>query len=431
MTPFKRICFDVSYTCTQSGNVGITRTVRKLLEALQEAEAHTGIACIPVAFHSQGFRFAAPLTAISAAQSRPAARLYRWLVGGRVRVLAQSCLPLSLLEAAWALANRLTFNALSAKESPVSFGPGDLLVLADECWNYQAWKAAALARAQGATVVLILYDLIPLRQPEYCAPLFKRAFRPWLLKMAAHCDAVMCISRATALDFHSFCKEQAIAQPPTSHFRLGCNLAVAGAPGAIRSDVAAFARRPGPWFTAVGTIEPRKNHELLLRVFERLWVRGIDVGLLVAGRPHPGCSQLVARMQLHPERGRRLLTILDASDGEVNLAYSRCRALLFASLAEGFGLPLVEARARGCRVIASSLPALLELADDGVWFFTPDSADEMEALILKHASSDRLEPPTPAQAFTWRDSAAQFLAGIRTLTGEPMRAVNESPLAQT
>lgn len=431
MNRFQRICFDVSYTRTQTGNVGITRTVRKLLGALQEAQAQTGASCIPVAFHSQGFRVASPVAERSAAQGRPAARLYRWLTGGRVRELAQLCLPLSLLQAAWALANRLTFDALSANESPVAFRPGDLLVLADESWNYKAWKAAALARAQGATAVLVLYDLIPLRQPEYCAPLFTRAFRPWLLKMAANCDAVMCISRATALDFQNFCKEQGVAQPPTSHFRLGCDMSVAGAPGAVRANVADFADRSGPWFAAVGTIEPRKNHALLLRVFEGLWARGIDVRLLVTGRPHPGCSNLITRMQQHPEQGRRLLTVLDASDGEVSLAYSRCRALLFPSLAEGFGLPLVEARARGCTVIASSLPALLELADDGVLFFSPDSAEELEALILEQASRVERNLPPPAHVFTWRESATQFLAEIHQLAGGPVRAANEAPLPQT
>ena len=413
--PLQRILVDVSYTRTQRGNVGITRTVRKLFGALQEAQGETGIPCVAVAFHSTGFRVAGPVTEKAPDQGRPVARLYRRLTGGRARGLAQQLLPPSLLESAWALANRLTFDALSAREPSLAVGPGDLLVLADECWNYKVWEAAALARAQGATVVLVLYDLIPLRQPQYCAPLFTRVFRPWLLKMAVHCDAVMCISRATAADFQSFCQEQGVVPPPTSHFRLGCDLGTADVLGAIRESVAGFADRPGPWFAVVGTIEPRKNHVLLLQVFERLWARGIDAGLFVAGRPHPGSTDLIIRMQQHPEQGRRLLTLLDASDAEVSLAYSRCRALLFPTLAEGFGLPLVEARARGCTVIASSLPALLELADEGVHYFAPDSASELEALILEQASSNQRHSPPPARAFSWRDSAAQFLAEVGRL----------------
>ena len=430
MTRLQRIFFDVSYTRTQAGNVGITRTVRKLLSALQEAQGETGVPCVPVAFHTSGFRVASPIAEKSAAHGRPAAHLYRWLTGSRVRALAQMCLPLPLLEAAWALTNRLTFDALSAKDPAIVFAPGDLLVLADECWNYKAWKAASLARTQGANAILVLYDLIPLRQPEYCVPLFTRAFRPWLLKMVANCDSVMCISRATALDFEGFCQEQGVAQPPTSHFRLGCDISAAGAPGVVRSKLAEFADQPAPWFAVVGTIESRKNHALLLTVFERLWERGVDVRLLVMGRPHPGCSRLITRMLQHGEQGRRLLTVLDATDAEVSLAYSRCRALLFPSLAEGFGLPLVEARARGCTVIASALPALLELKDEGVHFFRPDCAVELEALIVEQAAPGTPRPQ-PARPFTWRESASQLLTQVRELASAPASPPSEAVVAHT
>jgi alpha-1,2-rhamnosyltransferase len=359
------------------------------------------------------------------------ARLHRWLSGGKLRELAQSCLPLVLLKTGWTLANRLTFDALSAKETLVVFGPGDLLVMADECWNYKAWQAAALARAHGATAVLVLYDLIPLRQPQYCAPLFTRAFRPWLLNMIANCDAIMCISRATALDFQGFCQEQGVAQPPTSHFRLGCDISAdGGATGSVRPEVAEFADQSSPWFAVVGTIEARKNHALLLRVFEQLWERGVDVRLFVAGRPHPECARLVNRMLRHPEQGRRLLTLLDATDGEVSLAYSRCRALLFPSLAEGFGLPLVEARARGCIVIASALPALLELRDDGVHFFKTDSAVELEALILEQARAAGRLQPQPASTFTWRESATELIAQVRRLANAPVGMADDTAVVR-
>lgn len=432
MKPVARIFLDVTYTRTQTGNVGITRTVRKLLAALQEAESQTDVPCIPVAFHSEGFRTTFPAIDRSALKRRLVARLHRWLSSGKLRELAQSCLPLVLLEAGWALANRFTFDALSAKETPVVFGPGDLLVMADECWNYQAWQAAALARAHGATAVLVVYDLIPLRQPQYCVPLFTRAFRPWLLNMIANCDAIMCISRATALDFQGFCQEQGVAQPPTSHFRLGCDISAdGGTTGDVRPEVAEFANQSSPWFAVVGTIEARKNHALLLRVFELLWARGVDVRLFVAGRPHPECADLVNRMLRHPEQGRRLLTLLDATDGEVSLAYSRCRALLFPSLAEGFGLPLVEARARGCTVIASALPALLELRDDGVQFFKTDCAEELEALILEQACAAGRVQPQPARTFTWRESATELLAQVRGLPNSPVGMAGDTAFVRT
>ena len=160
-----RLFMDVSYTQTQDGNVGITRTVRRLLEELQ---AVTG--CVPVVFHRSGYRQLAAgrsrhENVRPAMDRRAAVRLFRWFHTGVIRRMA-SMLPLAVLGKVWAGAtSALTFNALGARESPTEFRPGDCLVLADESWNYPTWTAAEIARGQGAAVVLVLYDLIPLRHP--------------------------------------------------------------------------------------------------------------------------------------------------------------------------------------------------------------------------------------------------------------------------
>lgn len=411
----QRICFDVSYTRTQPGNVGITRTVRKLFGALTRTPPSPGVVCVPVSFHSSGYRHAreGPVGRAEV-EAGLAAGLYRRLSGGALRRVISACVPLALLERAWAEVSRRTFDAMSAQEVPVSFAPGDWLVLADESWNYAAWRGAARARESGARVVFVLYDLIPLREPIYCAPLFVRVFPRWLARMLACSDAVMCISRATLDDLQSYCREHAITCPPAAHFRLGADMP-AGSAGGGRPGVRDFFASNAPCFAAIGSIEPRKNHALLLTVFERLWAAGVDVRLFIAGRPHADGLPLARRMLGHPEQGRRLLTVVDASDEEIAIAYAKCRALLFPSLAEGFGLPIAEARARGCPVIASDLPALRELADEGVCFFARGSIDELEALVRQYAALPQRPSLAPASAFTWEDSAQQFAAGAGRL----------------
>ena len=427
MNAARRLFIDVSYTRTQTGNVGITRTVRRMTDALRALEAEASLSCAPVSFHTSGFRLspAAAIAGPSSAKPGSPARLFRWLSSGRIRTALSLCVPLPWLHAAWALTTRATFDGVSAGEAPVEFRAGDWLILADESWNYRAWLAAEKARQRGVKVVLVLYDLIPLRQPQFCAPLFTRVFYGWLRQMLKHSDAIMCISAATEKDLHAYAKEHVLALPGTGHFRLGSDVPVANS-APVRNVVQAFLSADGPCFAAIGTIEPRKNYSMLLTVFERLWTRGVDARLLLAGRPHPDCELLVERMMVHPEQGRRLLTLLDASDSEINLAYSECSALLFPSLAEGFGLPLVEARARGCTVIASALPALLELKDEGVHFFKPDSADELEALILDQASAPVRHRPQPPRTVTWRESATQFLAEVRRLASAPVGMAEEA-----
>ena len=88
---------------------------------------------------------------------------------------------------------------------------------------------------------------------------------------------------------------------------------------------------------------------------------------------------------------------------------------MFPSLAEGFGLPLVEARAHGCPVIASDLPALAEVADGGVSLFRANSSLAFKRCVLEAAAAPRREDVGRMASFTWDQSAAQLLARARAL----------------
>lgn len=413
---FKRLFIDVSYTRTQHGNVGITRTVRRLLDELKAIAD-----CKPVVFHRSAYRllredgYASQAPGQDADGSK-AARLFRWLNAGKVRQMA-SLLPNAVLRWVWRLNNELTFNALSAHDVPLVFHKGDCLLLADESWNYRAWDAALQAREQGASVVLVLYDLIPLRHPEFCAPLFTQVFRRWLTHMLGSCDAVLCISGATEADLLCWCAEQGLPIPATGHFRLGSDFP-RQSDAQVRGHLDQFMQNNIPFFAAIGTIEPRKNYQFLLDTFEKLWAKGNSVRLLIAGRPHPLCHELIEKMRRHPEQGHQLLMVLDATDAEISLAYAKCRALVFPSLAEGFGLPLVEARTRGCLVIASDLPAFKELADEGVSLYARDSSEQLGELIVAHAKSGGRSRVTPMPLFTWKESAEQLLQLTRAIAAK-------------
>lgn len=407
-----RVFVDITYTRTQQGNVGITRTVRRLLEGLTTVAPERGHECLPVAFHRSGFRQA--IAAPAPGTPKPMAGRAHALRPANshwARQIASACVPLPLLHWAWKKYSDRTFDSLSRHEPPVEFRSGDWLVLGDQSWNYDAWTGAARARSRGAKAVLILYDLIPLRHPEYCAPLFTRVFRSWLSHMLGSCDLVMCISKATEDDLRAYCAAHGLALPAAGHFRLGSDLPRDGA-GTVRQPVSEFLSGGIPCFAAVGTIEPRKNHGLLLEAFEQLWKEGGTARLLIAGRPDPQCAALVRRLKRHPEQGRRLLTLLDACDAEVAAIYEKCRALLLPSRAEGFGLPLVEARVRACPVIASDLPAHAELADAGVELFSTRSPRYLLEHLRDHLQRDRRATTTAMPQFTWNDSAREFLGGL-------------------
>jgi glycosyltransferase involved in cell wall biosynthesis len=420
-----RLCLDVSYTRTQHANIGICRVVRRLFEAM-EAERP---GCRAVAFHAGGFRevHAWDVRPTGAAPQRPSAaqRAFAWLSGNAARPLiglALRVLPQRLLLELWRVASSLSFDGLSAGDQPLRFAPGDVLFLADASWKYPAWTAAERARREGARVVLMVHDLMPIRHPEYCFALVPVLFRHWLTRMLACSDAVVCNSKATQDDLLAWAREQGNAAPPlppVSHFRLGADLRPEST-DVPRPALTDFLAAPDPCFGTVGSFEPKKNFALVLDVFEALWAQGFDGRLVMAGRATAECAALVARLRSHAQQGSKLLTLFDATDAEVDAIYRQCRALLFPSLMEGFGLPLVEARAQGCPVIASDLPVFLELADAGVTIVARADANALSTAIVEHAGADRRLQGGRQAPFLWRDSARQCLARMQALLQQGM-----------
>jgi alpha-1,2-rhamnosyltransferase len=407
----RRLFYDVSFTRTQPGAVGITRTVRRLLSELSLRADPRFSAPVTVAFHSEGFR---EVAFGDAAQASSLAKhsLYRTVSGGLARRLLAGVLllPWRLVRPWWGAASTLVFNRMTSNARPVTFRAGDVLLHCDAGWNYEAWHAAARARAAGASSLLLVYDLIPLRDPQFCYPLTTLAFREWLHRMLPLVDGVVCISQSVQRDLESYAVEHGLHMPPAAFVHLGCNVPHATEEG---SRLAGF-MQGGPTYLCVGSVEPRKNHAQLLDAFEALWVSGGGQRLLVAGKGTAESADVVARMQAHPDNGSRLMYLPDMTDAELVYAYRHARAVVLPTLAEGFGLPLVEARALGCRVIASDLAVFGELADEGVEFFAAGSVDGLRAAIERDSRISGRSPP-PRQLRTWSDAAGEFIERIDQL----------------
>jgi len=121
-----------------------------------------------------------------------------------------------------------------------------------------------------------------------------------------------------------------------------------------------------PYFVMLSTIEPRKNHWLMLHVWRRL-VEGLGEKaprLVVIGQRGWECENVLDLLErCHVLRGF-VIEKRNCSDAELETYLRHAQALLFPSFAEGYGLPLVEALSLGVPVIASDLPVFREIAND-------------------------------------------------------------------
>jgi glycosyltransferase involved in cell wall biosynthesis len=141
----------------------------------------------------------------------------------------------------------------------------------------------------------------------------------------------------------------------------------------------------GPDFLlAVGTIEPRKNLRVALRAFEEV-LRARPEGelqLVVAGGRGWKAEPLLEELERSRARGRVLLTGY-VSDEELRALYSSCRAFLYLSLYEGFGLPPLEAMSCGAPVVAGRTSAIAEVTNGAARLVSPNSSEEAAAALLE------------------------------------------------
>ena len=183
-------------------------------------------------------------------------------------------------------------------------------------------------------------------------------------------------------------------------------------PALLGATPTAVAGIDGEFFLMVGTIEPRKNHVTAIRAFAEYLSRQPEtkISLVIAGSPgwlYQPVLDTIRSLGLES----RVLRLGRVDEGRLHWLYRHARALLFPSLYEGFGIPPLEAFALSCPVIASRIPAVVEVAGDATaTLLEPDDVPGWARALAAAASSppdaDRMARARErARQYTWEVSA--------------------------
>lgn len=261
--------------------------------------------------------------------------------------------------------------------------------------NLSRATLGAFATQPQVRVAVLIHDLIPLTHPDLVADGMPGRFAARIATVHDTADLVICNSDATDADLAAHWAGTP-TRPPSIVAPLGVDIP---------------ARIDGPrdprHFVMLGTIEPRKNHALMIDVWERLaseLPETLMPDLHIIGPTGWRVEALMQRLSRHPLLGRSIHLHGPLPESQVQAHLSRAVALLFPSLAEGFGYPPIEAALAGALPICSNLPVFTKTLGDSAVYRSVNDAYPWSETIRKHVlGMDVLPDLPPPRVASWAE----------------------------
>jgi glycosyltransferase involved in cell wall biosynthesis len=234
--------------------------------------------------------------------------------------------------------------------------------------------------------VFMVHDLIPVSHPQYCRPTERLRHERRIETILSTAAAVVTNSSVTLKALSSFATNRGFSMPPS-----------VAAPLAGAALLNTAGRRPigKPYFVMLSTIEPRKNHGMILHLWRRLIGRlGHNAPrLVVIGQRGWECGNVIDLLERCPVLRGFVMQRSGCSDRELATYLRHAQGLLFPSFAEGYGLPLIEALTLGVPAIASDLPVFRETSGD-----IPEYLDPLDEAAWMSCIEDFCETSSPARS---------------------------------
>jgi glycosyltransferase involved in cell wall biosynthesis len=312
-------------------------------------------------------------------------------------------------------------NPDEREDDPIETQPGDVFLGLD----LQAHVVVAqkqqleMMYRSGIKIYFLVHDLLPITTPQYFGPGTAEAHINWLHTISRF-DGIVCVSRTVAEEVASWLSRngQARMRPlKIGWSHNGADVAnsvpTLGLPRDATVVLTNLAARPT--FLIVGTIEPRKGHVQALAAFEQLWKERVDVNLVIVGKQGWKVDELVGKLRVHPELGKRLHWLEGISDEYLEKIYASSTCLIAASEGEGFGLPLIEAAQHKLPIMARDIPVFREVAGEHAYYFKGIEPYVLAATIkdwLALRAKGRAPSSDSMPWLTWAQSTQQLLRQI-------------------
>jgi len=446
----KRIFIDCSYLYEHTElNTGIQRVVRRVVENLEQLSSKYQIEIIPINIAHGNFikleqkslyfdKDKAPDTPLATSKK---VKIKKYLFGiyNALRNLVIALLPFESVSRFMTIPkekfgfNYIIYNLIvrhlytlknifkSKKvtiNSNVEVKDGDILLLIDSSWYMEIWPSVEYFRKNGGSVTAVIYDLIPITHKEFCNAFLVEIFKKWFYDSLKYVDRYIAISDTVKKDLIIFLDDEfgdKMEKKEFDYFLLGSDFSYSNNDKDTIRDTLPQIFKSRETYIIVSTVEPRKNHKYLLDAFEILWGKGLDINLCIIGRIGWEIEMLTQRINRISKSNNRLILFSDLNDKELLYSYKNAKMLLFPSIVEGFGLPIVESLTNGLPVLASNTPIHREVGGDKIGYFDISNPNDLANQIIgieRDGIPDNLIVDKNYKWLDWRDSTEMLLKKV-------------------
>jgi glycosyltransferase involved in cell wall biosynthesis len=244
-------------------------------------------------------------------------------------------------------------------------------------------EAMLKKRRSDGKLVLFIHDAIPSEYPEYARAGGAEKHRLRLANALSLADGIIVNSTDTMQRLKGYLPDSR-AMPPVCVAHIGLD--------ALPDPDAEMILPTKPYFVTVGTIEPRKNHLLLLHLWRQFAERGLSAlpHLVIVGRRGWENENIIDLLDRSAFLKGHVTELPDIGDAQLSALVRGSAAVLMPSYAEGYGMPVAEALAAGVPVIASNLAVFREVAADIPDYYDPLDGLGWASAILSYADSNSM-----------------------------------------
>ncbi len=305
-------------------------------------------------------------------------------------------------------------------EQRLSTRSGDIYMVTGAFWIYpEITRFYNVLKKQGIYIGCYIYDLIPIKHPEFCTSDLTQAFRSAFWKGCHFFDFILTISEYTAEEVYNYITTQGlpsclITAVPLAHVMTDDSEKIE-----FNSKKSVEVAR-SPFILSVGTIEARKNHLYLFQLW-KLMIENAKTpvpDLVIVGRWGWRINDLREQIEATNYLNGKIIILSEIDDHGLKELYRKCIFTMFPSFVEGWGLPVGESLTHGKLCVASSTSSIPEVGKDFVLYCDPfnvrDGYNKVISLLNNQselkAQEDRIR--TDFRQTTWDEFASDFCLAI-------------------